>query len=273
MTGVVMLLTGPLQSWGGPAPGVYDRPTDAMPSLSAVVGIIANALGRQRTDTIDDLASGAGFAVRADRPGVLLTDFHTVGTENRYALAADTGRQLKNPVVSQRQYLSDAAFLAVYEPPKFGISPDEVFSALLSPARPLYLGRRSCPPAERIPVCVTDKPAHEVLERAALLRDFDSRQATQPVRSDVDFYHSADGIDSAGQGVTTAVLIEATAPADADPLSVFMRQDVPQTFDMRRLYHLDRPVIGETLQVPVASCVGRGSEGVAALYASLGVSP
>ena len=71
---VIMLLTGPLQSWGGPAAGVYERPTDTMPSLSAVVGIIANAFGRARTDPINDIAAGARLAVRADRPGIIIED-------------------------------------------------------------------------------------------------------------------------------------------------------------------------------------------------------
>ena len=263
-----MLLTGPLQSWGGPAPGVYERPTDAMPSLSAVVGIIANALGRHRHDPIDDLADGAALAVRADRPGTLLNDFHTVGTAGRYALAADTGRQLKNPVVTNRMYLSDAAFLAVYNPPDQGIAASEVFSALLNPARPLYLGRRSCPPAERIPVCITDKPSEEILGETKLLRDPEDRLSIPTISRDTDFFHAIEN-----SGATLSVMLEATAPVGYDPLSAFMRQDMPKTFDPRRLHHSDRYVITESLELPVSACAGRGHQGVKRLYESLGVAP
>ena len=270
MTGVVMLFAGPLQSWGGPAPGIYERPTDAMPSLSAVVGIIANALGRGRHDPIDDLANGATLAVRADRPGTLLNDFHTVGTAGRYALAAESGRQLSNPVVTNRRYLSDAAFLAVYEPPNDGVNADDVFSALLNPARPLYFGRRSCIPSERIPVCVTDQPADDILRSASLLRKPPKRRYI----SDADYYRKADSLetDAVAEGSVT-VSMEATADADIHPLNAYIRQDMPQTFDPRRLHHLDRYVIKKSLELPISACVGRGQQGVERLYESLGVTP
>jgi len=268
VTGVVMLLTGPLQSWGGPAPGIYERPTDATPTLSATVGIIANALGRRRLDPIGDLADGATFAVRTDRPGSLLNDFHTVGTAGRYALAAETGRQLKNPVVTNRRYLVDAAFLAVYEPPDGGIAADDVFAALLKPARPLYLGRRSCTPAERIPICVTEKSAEEVFCEASLLRNPDRTYV-----SDVDYFRAAgDENDTITEG-TVQVQMETTAPAGTNPLDASIRQDMPNTFDPRRLYHLDRHVVRKPLELPASSCAGRGQQGVERLYESLGMVP
>ncbi|WP_419927243.1 type I-E CRISPR-associated protein Cas5/CasD [Candidatus Poriferisocius sp.] len=267
MTGVVMLLDGPLQSWGGPAPGIYQRPTDSMPSLSGVIGIVANALGRKRLDGIGDLAIGAELAVRADRPGTLVTDFHTVGTAGRFALTADKGNQLKNPVVTHRQYLADAAFLAVYTPPPDGAAPEMVFDALLEPARPLYLGRRSCPPGERIAVVLTgDRSAREVLEQAALLRS--PHGGTPRPTTDSGFY------DRAGnEGQTIPVLVEMSAPSSADPLEVAARQDSPTTFDPRRLYHLDRKVTREQMYLPETACVGRGLAGAKALYESLGASP
>ena len=273
MSGVVMLLTGPLQSWGGPAPGVYERPTDAMPSLSALVGIIANALGRCRHDPIDDLADGATLAVRADRPGTVLNDFHTVGTAGRYALAADTGKQLRNPVVTNRMYLSDAAFLAVYEPPDGGISADDVFSALLQPARPLYFGRRSCVPAERIPVCVTSESPETVLRQAKLLRNPEARQTIASARNDLDYFRAASSSASGSSEEIIDIPMEASAPAGTNSLSAFIRQDMPKTVDPRRLYHSDRYVIKKSLELPASACAGRGQPGVERLYESLGVAP
>ena len=266
MTGsVVMLLTGPLQSWGGPAAGVYERPTDTTPSLSAVVGIIANAFGRARTDPIDDIAAGALLAVRADRPGMIIEDYHTVGTPGRYALAAKSGAQLRNPVVTRRWYLSDAAFLAVYTPPP-ATDAREVFDALMNPERPLYLGRRSCPPSERIPVAVsTDQDPEHILTNAKILRD--PHTARRPHR-DSDFYTLADPDEQ-----SVPVLIEMTAPAGHDPLKSSLRKDAPTTFDPRRLYHLDRHVVTKTIPAQAAACVGRGRSAVAALYESLGARP
>ena len=269
MTGsVIMLLTGPLQSWGGPAPSVYERPTEAMPSLSGVVGIIANALGRNRTDPIDDIAVGASLAVRADRPGVLVNDYHTVGAPGRYALIAESAKQLKNSVPTSRRYLADAAFLAVYTPPPDGMPASDVLEALLNPARPLYLGRRSCTPSERIAVSVTaaDKDPEEILTSAGVLRDPDRHRRRQPV-SDADFYALA---DSDG---TVQVLIETTAGPETPRHRASARKDAPATFDPLRLYHLDRPVVTKPVRFSVSDCVGRGRDAVAALYESLGAVP
>lgn len=267
-----MLLTGPLQSWGGPVPAVYERPTDTMPSLSGVVGIIANALGRFRAEPISDIASGAELAVRADRPGSLLRDFHTVGTPGRYAMASSTGKHLKHPVVTDRYYLSDAAFLVVYTPPPDGMPAVDVFEALLNPSRPLYLGRRSCPPSERVAVTVLagEQPVEEVFSQAKLLRSTRSAQGMIPqTLSDVDYYAATDDDSEA----TVPVLIEMTAPAGSNPLRATVRKDVPKTFDPRRLYHLDRHVITKTLSIPVDACVGRGRKAIEALYESLGAAP
>ena len=265
-----MLLTAPLQSWGGPAPGVYERPTETMPSLSGVIGIIANALGRRRPEPIGDIAAGAELSVRADRPGRLLCDFHTIGTPGRYTLASDTGRQLKNSVVTDRFYLSDAAFLAVYTPPPGGLSATDILYALAHPARPLYLGRRGCPPAERVAVTTvaSSQTPEEILSTAKLLRS-PPRTVAQPL-SDVDYFEATD--DDNGEPSVTA-LVEMSAPAGSDPLRASIRKDAPETFDPRRLYHLDRRIVTKSLRFPVSACVGRGREGIKALYDSLGATP
>ena len=267
---VILLLTAPLQSWGGPAPGIYERPTETMPSLSGIVGIIANALGRRRAEPIEDIANGAELAVRADRPGRLLCDFHTIGTPGRYTLASDTGKQKRNPEVTNRFYLSDAAFLAVYTPPPDGLSAIDILYALANPARPLYLGRRSCPPAERVAVttAASSQTPEEILSTAKLLRSR-PRASALPL-SDADYYETVD--DDGGEASVTA-LVEMTAPAGSDPLRASIRKDAPKTFDPRRLYHLDRRIVTKSLRFPVTSCAGRGRQGIEALYDSLGAAP
>lgn len=266
---VVMLLTAPLQSWGGPAPGIYERPTDTMPSLSGVVGIIANALGRRRTEPIEDIAEGAELAVRADWPGRLLSDFHTIGAPGRYALASGTSRQLRDPVITYRFYLSDAAFLAVYTPPPGGLAASDILHALAHPERPLYLGRRSCPPAERVAVATAagSQAPEDILSRAKLLRN-PPRSSARPL-SDADYYGAT---DDDGEPSVTA-LVEMSALAGSDPLRASVRKDAPETFDPRRLYHLDRRTVTKSLRFPVSACVGRGREGIKALYDSLGAAP
>ena len=267
---VVMLLMAPLQAWGGPAPGIYERPTDAMPSLSGVVGIVANALGRRRTEPIQDIAAGAELAVRADRPGRLLCDFQTIGTTGRYALASDTGKQKRNPEITNRFYLSDAAFLAVYTPPPSGLPATDILDALANPARPLYLGRRSCPPAERVAVTTvaSSRMPEEILSTAKLLRSPPRTNAR--MLSDAEYFEATD--DDSGEAPVTA-LVEMTASAGSDPLRASIRKDAPETFDPRRLYHLDRRVVTKSLRFPVSACAGRGRKGIEALYDSLGVAP
>ncbi|WP_234363987.1 MULTISPECIES: type I-E CRISPR-associated protein Cas5/CasD [unclassified Streptomyces] len=78
MTSVLLMrLASPLQSWGALAR--FDRrDTQPRPTKSAVVGLIAAALGHDRTDDLGPLTS-LRFATRADRPGTALRDFHIVG--------------------------------------------------------------------------------------------------------------------------------------------------------------------------------------------------
>lgn len=77
MTSLVLRAAGPFQAWG--VRGAFGhRDTLPHPSKAGIVGLLAAALGRDRTDPIDDLAS-VTVHVRLDRPGIPLTDFRTVG--------------------------------------------------------------------------------------------------------------------------------------------------------------------------------------------------
>lgn len=263
--GAVLLLTGPMQSWGGPGAGIYERRTESMPSLSGIIGMISNALGRGRLDPIDDLADGAGLAVRADRLGTAAEDYHIVGAGPRFALNAE-GKRLRNPVPTRRWYLHDAAFLAVYTPPANGMPASAVLDALNCPVRPLYLGRRSCPPAERVAVCLTDgRTSEEVLSTAKVLRDPPDGGSHRRDLSDADYFRA----EPPGH---VSVMIEKSAP-DGSAHLASLRPDAPVTFDPRRLAHMHRRVVTEAVPVPASHCVGRGPEAVSALYESLGVTP
>ncbi|MGW0469499.1 type I-E CRISPR-associated protein Cas5/CasD [Streptomyces sp. NPDC003027] len=78
MTAVLLMrLAGPLQSWGALAR--FDRrDTLPRPTKSAVIGLIAAALGHDRTHDLGPLTN-LRFAARADRPGIAARDFHIVG--------------------------------------------------------------------------------------------------------------------------------------------------------------------------------------------------
>lgn len=129
---MLLRLAGPLQSWGD-ASRFTTRSTRESPTKSGVVGLLAAALGRRRTDPLEDLL-GLTFGVRTDQSGVLTRDFQTA--EDRAG---------KSKPLSYRYYLADAVFLAAIEGDDALI--EGLVEALRRPTFPLYLGRRSCPPA------------------------------------------------------------------------------------------------------------------------------
>ncbi|WP_067793897.1 type I-E CRISPR-associated protein Cas5/CasD [Actinomadura formosensis] len=136
MSVLLLRLAGPLQSWGSAA-RFARRTTEAAPTKSGVIGLLAAALGRPRTADPSDLAA-LRFGVRVDQRGTPLRDFQT-------AHDMDTGGALP---VSERFYLADAVFVAAVEGPHDQLS--ELRQALKRPGFLPYLGRRSCPPSQPI---------------------------------------------------------------------------------------------------------------------------
>ena len=136
MTVLLLRLAGPLQSWGVKSRFTV-RATELAPTKSGIIGMLAAAVGRRRTDPIEDLLS-LRFGVRKDQPGRVIRDFHTARTLD--------GKE--SMPLSNRYYLADAVFLA-------GIEGDTALlegldEALRHPFFPLYLGRRSCPPTHPV---------------------------------------------------------------------------------------------------------------------------
>ena len=163
MTASLLLhLHGPLQAWGGHA-RFDDRDTQAIPTASGLVGLLAAALGRPRGADVGDLAA-LSLAVRVDRPGRLVEDFHTVGAEypKGRRLRTAEGKERDDPVVTRRQYLADAAFTVALT------GDDEVVQAaadaIASPRWSLALGRRACPPAHPFLLGVRQGVSTELLE-------------------------------------------------------------------------------------------------------------
>ena len=149
---VVLLLKGPMQSWDDRS-RYKRRTTRPIPTKSGVIGLLAAAQGRRRTDPIEDLAR-LRFAVRVDDPGTLLRDYQT-------AQSWQTGG--KTNLVA-RYYLSDAAFLAAVESDDDGFI-EALHSALRAPRFPLYLGRRSCPAPVNLALGVDSSDAVTALRK------------------------------------------------------------------------------------------------------------
>ncbi|MGW6771664.1 type I-E CRISPR-associated protein Cas5/CasD [Streptomyces sp. NPDC055037] len=144
MSVLLLRLAGPLQAWGASARFVR-RTTESAPTKSGVIGMLAAALGLDRGDD-SGLARLAAlrFGVRIDQPGTRVRDFQT-------AHHAVTGKSMP---LSERFYLADAVFVAAVEGDLTLLN--ELHEALRTPAHPLFLGRRSCPPALPLELGIRD---------------------------------------------------------------------------------------------------------------------
>jgi CRISPR system Cascade subunit CasD len=181
-----------MQSWGHASR--FERRTTALhPTRSAVMGIIAAALGidKHGPDEATQLARFGGLHAtvitlprRSRREGDLpmqrLEDYHTVGAaydENdpweRQMLNHNTEGKIKKtngvciPVVSQRHYLLDARFGVLLEGSAALL--DEIAAALRNPKWGVWLGRKCCIPASPVLVGVSPDQAQawsELLRRA-----------------------------------------------------------------------------------------------------------
>ena len=163
-------LHGPLAAWGDIAVG-GSRPSTPHASRSAVLGLVAAALGLRREDgdACVELDRSFGFASRTDAPGALLVDYHTAQGPKEKLLRAEeraahkaklswhrpaTRRaELAYPrwdlatVLSSRQYRVDAlytvALWALDAAPRWSL--EQLQAVLRAPHFVPYLGRKSCP--------------------------------------------------------------------------------------------------------------------------------
>ncbi len=150
---LVFQLYGPMAAWGDIAVG-EDRPSFAHPSKSAIIGLLAAALGIRRDEEEREkaLAEACTFAVRVDAMGTLLRDYHTaqvppekkgVTYHTRYS---EIVVENLNTILSSRDYRCDAAYTVVVglrDRSEFTLQ--ELTEKLRKPDFTLYLGRKSCP--------------------------------------------------------------------------------------------------------------------------------
>jgi CRISPR system Cascade subunit CasD len=198
VTVLLLRLAGPLQAWGDSS-RFTRRDTGRVPTKSGVLGLLAAAEGRRRTDEIEDLAR-LRFGVRIDQPGRLERDFQTASN-------GDTGNSMP---LSYRYYLADAVFVAAVEgdPSLVGALAD----ALDDPVFPLYLGRRSCPITGEISLGVDERPMENALRAQAWQASpwYQRRQSRE---------------------VELELVVDAI-PGETDPIET--RRDVPESFNPER---------------------------------------
>lgn len=151
---LLLTLYAPLASWGDIAVGEFRGSWDR-PSRSAVLGLVAAALGLEREDqeAHDALDTGYGVAVRADVPGTPLVDYHTAQTVDaatvRRRRPATRAELLdvrdRETILSRRTYRQDAlATVALWvRRPDARWSLAELHDALRRPRFVLYAGRKA----------------------------------------------------------------------------------------------------------------------------------
>ncbi|MFC6081326.1 type I-E CRISPR-associated protein Cas5/CasD [Sphaerisporangium aureirubrum] len=206
MSVLVLQLAGPLQSWGSSS-RFARRGTEASPTKSGVIGLLAAALGRARTDDVSDLAA-LRFGVRVDQPGTPLRDFQT---------AHHFVSEEKFPI-SERFYLADAVFVAAVEGDDSNLIED-LHRAVREPCFLPYLGRRSCPPSRPV-----DLSVHHELTLSQALDDEPWRAAPWYQRR------------RRGDAHVDLMIVEEATSADG---SVDALRDQPLSFDpLHRQYAL-----------------------------------
>lgn len=159
---LLLRLEAPLMSFGTTAVD-HRRPVQPWPAVSMLTGLLANALGWQRSDAqaLDSLQARIRWAARIDRPGMALNDFQTVqlskgdkGWTTRGVVEERGGGDdsYKSPHLRSRDYRADASVLVALrlEPADQAPTLHDIASALDRPQRPLFLGRKGCLPATRI---------------------------------------------------------------------------------------------------------------------------
>ncbi len=155
---LLVRLRGPMQSWG--VWGREDnRTTESVPTKSGVLGLIANVMGRDRTDDIADLAA-LRFGVRVLSPKhVVVCDFQTVGA--RTYLPTLSGNTLnKNGIVRKKFIVEDGDFLVGLEGDALTL--ESIAQRLRRPIRVPFLGRKAYSPT----LPLFDSISDESLENA-----------------------------------------------------------------------------------------------------------
>ncbi|MGC0314896.1 type I-E CRISPR-associated protein Cas5/CasD [Kitasatospora acidiphila] len=142
---LVLRLAGPLQSWGVRGGFAEYRDTVDHPTRSGVLGFLGCALGLPRGSAPGDLAE-LDLAVRVDRPGTPMEDYHTIGGQSLSEVVPSAdGSRRRGAFLTRRAYRADAAYTVALTGPAALLH--NLCDALDQPTYIPYLGRRACPPS------------------------------------------------------------------------------------------------------------------------------
>ncbi|GAA3729703.1 CRISPR system Cascade subunit CasD [Spinactinospora alkalitolerans] len=238
MSGFLLRLAGPMQSWGEHS-AFGERDTLPYPTRSGLVGMFASAQGVRRGESLERYEA-LELTVRVDSAGLRMSDFHTVGgglPRERTVPTAEGKRRGENQttIVTRRSYLADAVFTVAVT----GVGADGIADALASPHWQPYLGRRSFVPD---PLLVLRRRVADPVKELLTAVPLPYREVPEGAeKTIVDVIHE----QGAGGG-----------PAR----SVAVLSDVPRSFAAKRRQYATRQIGTVPTEVPAALVADRGED-------------
>lgn len=204
-----------MQAWGDSS-RYATRGTNKEPTKSGILGLVASAQGRRRTDPVEDLVA-LRFGVRTDQLGRVLSDFQT-------ARQLDTGKSLP---LTTRYYLADSIFVAGLEGDLDLL--EGIDAALRAPHWAPYLGRRAFTPTGELSLGIVPEPLEYALaELPWQAADWFRRRHKGP-------YYASVSVDAKG--------FRPDADALEMDLGTTRQRDVPVSWDIRHREYGWRDVV------------------------------
>lgn len=159
---LILRLASPLVAFGGETIDNFGVIRD-FPALSMLTGLVANALGWDRSETArhDRLQERLRIGTRLEQSGSRLTDFQTaqLGANDKGWTTWGTPEERRggaasydSPHLRYRDYHADLVACVVLrlEPADESPTLDDIAAALDRPQRPLFIGRKPCLPTGRL---------------------------------------------------------------------------------------------------------------------------
>lgn len=157
---LILRLDAPLMSFGAPIVDQQGK-IQAFPAQSLISGLVANALGYDRSEhqRLAQLQRRLRYAVREDRTGQKITDYQTVDLTTPHMSSyvwTKSGRKKRRSKIKNkpreilhRDYWADTIHTVALTLDTVDEEPtlDDVEHAVQYPARPLFIGRKTCLPA------------------------------------------------------------------------------------------------------------------------------
>ncbi len=186
---LALYLDAPMQAWGASS-RYQQRETEAFPTKSGVLGMLAAAMGIDKDSAgeaiaISKLSSITFSVLRIKRNGIRLvqrmTDFHTVGggydkkdlKQKLHFTRKASGGLNFNAVITRRTYLTDAKFVVILQGETELLH--RCSTALNDPKWGIWFGRKACLPAAPLTPCLA-RTKEAAIEKLGKIIDFDTQE-------------------------------------------------------------------------------------------------